>query len=189
MRTVRTKVYQFNELNDEAKQLAIENRKLKLVIDLSFFKDEAIEKIENEGFCNVNLGYSFNHCQGDGLSFSCGITDDALLKLFNSVLGAGKEKTAKIIMDYCSFQNNGNTGRYCYASENDLEYELESNGKPNVTELITKIEKTLKTKYYLLCKELEKLGYDEIDYQYLDETISEYLSDNDNEYLFNGREF
>ncbi len=48
MRTIRTKVYQFNELNDEAKQVAIEkyrNNNDDLFMDM--FKEDCLRQIED----------------------------------------------------------------------------------------------------------------------------------------------
>ena len=195
MRTIRTKVYTFNELSKEAKEVAIESFRNGLEIHLDFFNDDAEEQIEMVGFYNdIKLRYSLSHCQGDGLSFSCNnIKTEILLKFFAEVLGEGKEKTAMVIIDNCSFENRGNTGRYGYASKNDITFELDERGRSfesnNINKIVSKVEEKIQNHYLDLCNNLEKQGYAEIDYQYSDEAIVETINANDYEFLINGKQF
>jgi hypothetical protein len=193
MRTVRTKVYKFEELSEDAKQVAIEICRNKDEISLDYFYDNAKEQIENAGFYDdIRIEYSLSYSQGDGLSFSCNKIDEKiLLSFFLEILGSEKEKTAKAILDNCSFKNTGNNGRYCYASKSDIDYSLESykNDYQNINEIVTKVCENIESLYIELCKDLENQGYSDIEYQRSDEFIIESLIDNDQDYLANGKQF
>lgn len=171
-------VYNFNELSQVAKETAINNFKNNYEINLDFFNDEAKEIISERGFKgNIKLQYSLSNCQGDGLSFGCDYFDSQKLhEIFREVLGTGKDKTIETILNNSYFKLNGNNGRYCYANIGDLEYIFDDNiNAPNIEEVVGKVEKKLVEIYLDLCKELEKIGYDEIEYQYSDEFIANEL--------------
>lgn len=194
MRTVRTKIYKFEELTKEAQQKAIENYRNDDFIHLDMFNDDAAEKIIEAGFYDdVKIQYSFSYSQGDGLSFEAKrIESKILLQMFAEILGTDKEKTAKVIIENCSFKCTGNTGNhYCYASRNDVYFEFDdySANKPNIHELVSKVETKLKDLYMSICAELEKQGYAEIEYQRSDEYITEKIIANDYEFTKDGNIF
>jgi hypothetical protein len=190
MRTIRTKIYKFEELSNEAKQVAIKDYRNKQEYYLDSFNDDVVEQIENVGFYgDVKLQYSLSYCQGDGLSFSCdGIDESLLLSFFAEVLGEGKEKTAKLIIENSYFSNGGNNGRYCFASKNDIEYIFDSGvDAPNIENIVLQVETKIQNLYMELCKDLEKKGYEDIEYQCSDEAITETIIANDYEFLSNGK--
>jgi len=193
MRTVRTKVYSFNELSNEAQQKAIEKYRNGSEIYLDFFNDAAIEQINNSGFYDdIKLQYSLGYSQGDGLSFSCKrIEWKTIEPLFTEVLGQGKEKTAKLIFEYCSFICKGNDGRYCFASKNDIDFTFENYNREyqNIKEVVGNVLTKIENKYLELCKQLEKQGYSEIEYQQSDEAIKETILANDYEFTKDGTQF
>jgi hypothetical protein len=141
------------------------------------------------------LQYSLSSRQGDGLSFSCKqIEARVLLSFFAEILGENKEKTAKIIIENCSFENTGNKGsHYCYASTNDITFELENYGsnynKPRIEDIVLQVEKKLAIKYFDLCKELENQGYKDIEYQESDEYIKSELTEMNYDYTEDGEQF
>ena len=171
-------VYNFNELSHEAKDKAINKFRDSYEIDLDFFNDNAREIISERGFKgNIKLQYSLSSSQGDGLSFGCDYFDsEKLHEIFTEVLGTGKDKTIETIFNNSYFKLNGNSGRYCYANIGDLEYIFDDNiNAPNIEEVVGKVETKLLEIYLKLCSELEKIGYDEIEYQYSDEFIANEL--------------
>jgi hypothetical protein len=183
-------IYNFNELSQEAKDTAINNFRDVHEIHLDFFNDEAKEIISQRGFKgNIKLQYSLSNCQGDGLSFNCDYFDsEKFYEIFREVLGSGKDKTIETILDNSYFKVKGISGRYCYAHENDLEYTFDDNiDAPNIEEVVGKVEAKLVEIYLDLCKELEKMGYDEIEYQYSDEYIANELIEREYEFLENGK--
>lgn len=193
MRTVRTKVYSFNELSKEAQQKAIEQFRDRERVYLDFFNDDAIEQINDAGFYDdVKLQYSLSYCQGDGLSFSCKrIEWKAIEPLFTEVLGQGKEKSAKLIFEHCSFLCTGNDWHYCFASKSDIDFCLENYNREykNINEVVGNVLTKIENKYLELCKKLENQGYSEIEYQQSDEAIKETILANDYEFTKDGNEF
>jgi len=193
MRTIRTKIYSFNELSNEAQQKAIEKYRNGSEIYLDFFNDAAIEQINNSGFYDdVKLQYSLGYCQGDGLSFSCKRIEWKIIEpLFIEFLGKNKEKTAKLIFENCSFICKGNDGRYCFASKNDIDFTFENYNREyqNIKEVVGNVLTKIENKYLELCKQLEKQGYSEIEYQQSDEAIKETIIANEYEFTKDGKQF
>jgi hypothetical protein len=188
MRTIN--IYKFNELSNEAQKNAVTNCQNKFEIDLDFFIDDAKMQIVEQGFYGkIDLQYSFGNSFGDGLSFSCEYFDTKrLAKIFENILGERKQKTIDLIINNCNFNLFGNTGRYCYAHINDLEFIFDDNiNAPNIIEVVKKVEDELKSIYVNLCKKLETDGYNEIEYQNSDEYTAELLEINEYEFLENGK--
>ncbi len=188
MKTIQ--VYNFNELSQTAKETAINNFRGEGEVFLDFFNDDCKEIINQRGFRgNIKLQYSLSNCQGDGLSFGCEWFDsEKLHEIFVEVLGSGKDKTIDAIINECSFSLIGNNGRYCYAHENDLDFCFTDNiYAPNIEEVVGKVKEKLTEIYLNLCSELEKIGYDEIEYQYSDEYIANELIEREYEFLENGK--
>jgi len=103
-------------------------------------------------------------------------------------LGSGKDKTIEVILNNSYFKLNGNSGRYCYANIGDIEYIFDDNiNAPNIEEVVGKVETKLLEIYLNLCSELEKMGYDEIEYQYSDEFVSNELIELEFEFTENGK--
>jgi len=180
MKKVIIETFEFSELSEEAQKYAIQKYRDNMEVDLVGFDDQAEEKINHAGFENTKLQYRLSNSQGDGLSFSAdGYT--GLLDLIKGKLGEGKGKSAEAIYNYCGLTIKGNKGRYCYASEKDIELEFQYYNRDlaNVENLIECVEADIQDVYMNLCKELEKIGYEEIEYQYSDEYIKETLLDSE----------
>jgi len=193
MKTIRIKIYKFEELSQEAQSNAIEQWRDRQDVCLDFFNENSIEQINEAGFYDdIKLQYSLGYSQGDGLSFSCKrIEWKTIEPLFTEVLGQGKEKTAKLIFEYCSFICKGNDGRYCFASKNDIDFTFENYNREyqNIKEVVGNVLTKIENKYLELCKQLEKQGYSEIEYQQSDEAIKETILANDYEFTKDGNQF
>lgn len=192
MRTVRTKVYKFSELSEEAKSLAIGNfRNQNHDLDLDPLNEILKENIIESGFeGGGNLKYSFSYSQGDGISFGCS-EFNKLNDLFIEVLGSKKEKTIKCIIDNLSFSLEGNQGRYCYASKKDIDLTLENYNRDykNIEIVVLAVLEKLENLYIDLCQDLERQGYNYIEELNSDEFISSDLIANDYEFTENGNIF
>ena len=189
MKTIEIELYKFTELSESAKNKAIEKHKENSEIFLDFFSDDCHEQIREKGFKgNIKLQYSLSCSQGDGLSFSCDYFDN-LNALFIEILGTEKQKTIDCIINNISFKCDGNNGRYCYASKNDISLELDDYKGNNylIHEIVSKVESKLKDLYIDLCNQLEKQGYNDIEHQYSDEYIIETLTENDYYFTINGK--
>lgn len=195
MRTETIKIYSINELSEEARKKAIEKERNTKEY-LYFFKDECIEKIEEAGFEDVkNLQYSLSYSQGDGLSFGAK-RYNKLVDLFKKHLGEGKDKTAQLLADNCTQIFSGNKGHYCYASKSDIDLYIENYTSSrnlvntnNIDILVGKVLTDLENIYIDLCKELEKEGYSQYEYESSDEAIIEDLLSNGVEFTENGTIF
>lgn len=192
MRTIRTKVYTFNELNKEAQEKAIiDYRNGNDDLQLLSFNEDCNRIIEERGFRDVSLSYSLSYSQGDGLSFTASnIENSILISFFREILGENKEKTIQVLIDNCSFELTGNRGRYNYASKSDIDYTLEDYGHNdtiNCNIVVAKVLEKLENYYIDLCKELEKNGYNELEYLNSDEYIKDVLINNEYEFLSNGK--
>jgi glutamate racemase len=175
MKTETIQIYSFNELSEEVQKAVIKKERECIEIELCFFSEYCEEQIKEAGFLsNINLTYSLNNSQGDGFSFNC--THYIKFKeLFESILGNQKQSTIDLIINNCEFVLNRKYSRHSYPSRSDVRFELDCFESPNIVELVNKVQNNLRDIYINLCKELEKQGYDEIDYQYSDEYIIEYL--------------
>ena len=187
MKTIKIKLYSFNELSETAKNNAIEKWRNDSEIFLDFFNDDCVNLASEKGFKDIELQYSLSYCQGDGLSFSAQSYDN-LENLFLQVLGKGKEKTAKIISESCNLKIKSNNGHYCYASKSDVDIYLDYsiNDSENIENVVNQVLELLQDEYLELCSEMEKNGYNEIEYQLSDEAISETLQVNDYDFTEEG---
>ena len=193
MKTIEIQLYKFNELSENAKNNAIENeRNNENNVDLFFFSDMAKEQIFENGFKgNIEIQYSLNSCQGDGLSFNCDYYDK-LNDLFVEILGTNKQKTIDCLINNCSFKLKSTNNHYCYASKRDLDFELDNyyvKSQNNIDLVIDKVREKLENLYMNLCKDLENQGYKEIEYQNSDECITENLIIKDYDFTENGETY
>jgi hypothetical protein len=189
MQTVTINTYKFSELSEEAKQVAINWYRDGNQWDLlPFFADECNETLEESGFVGAKVSYSLSWCQGDGLSFNADYYNK-LEELFLAELGAGKERTAKLLADSCNQVFKGNNGRYSYASASDVDLYIDGNHNElnNINATVGIVLSALEDLYMDTCKKLEKQGYAEIEWQNSDEAIIESIEANDYDFLENGK--
>lgn len=190
MRTIRTKIYKFKELNEKAKAKAISieiDNRLEGDLILIDFSDYCTEKAEKEGFENIELKYSLNYSQGDGLSFSGFVN---LEKIIPEIIPNIKKSVLDIIINNCISELRGNTGRYYFARPSDYNLWLRSyETYSNLEDFIDQIRGLISSKYVKLCKELEEYGYKQIDNETSEETIVEILSESDREFYIDGKHF
>lgn len=192
MKTKTINIYSFSELSQEAQEKAIEYFRDCKQNDgdlLMFFSDDVTEQLKEKGWNDVKLQYSLSYCQGDGLSFSGKLN----LKYFLEKEYSHKLPKYKInaLCEYIySVYSKGNTGHYCFASENQIEYNenyQDNIERKNLDKLWQDVLSEIKTSYMALCRKFEKQGYNEIDYQLSDECIKEDIEANEYEFLENGK--
>jgi len=190
-RTIRTKIYKFDELTNDAKQVAIEWYKTILNNDsdiLYFFADECKEVAKDSGFNDITVCYSLSYCQGDGLSFKCEDLD--VERMINEAIPNVKKSVLNAIKNNIVWKIKGNNGRYAFASKSDVDFWLDANKDyPNIENAVATVRTYIEDTYMALCKELEKNGYDEIDYRYTDESIIDTILANEYEFTADGRRF
>jgi len=191
MRTIRTKVYTFNELSKEAQENAIERFRNENYehISLDMFSENCIEIIKEKGFKEPVLQYSLSYSQGDGLSFnSSGLENPVLVSFFAEIMGQNKEKQIQVLIDNLDFSIKV-TDRYAFSSVRDVNLDLEDYNHyntDNCNNVVSKVREKIENYYLSLCKELEAMGYSEIEWHNSDECIKETLTAN-YEFLSNGK--
>ena len=193
MRIMETEVYTFDELSDGAKENAIEKfREDKEYLYLDHFYEDCVYQLKELGFVNPKIQYSLGYCQGDGLSFEA----DKYIRLedlYIEELGKGKEYTAQLLADNSTFICTGNEGRYCYASTSDIDLYIENYNSAintdceNINNVVDVVRGKLEDLYIDICNDLEKQGYDEIEYQLSDECIIEDIQCNEYEFTEEGK--
>jgi hypothetical protein len=197
-KVIETTVFKFEELNDEAKQFAIEKYR-NTERDGSGFVDQftpdCVEAAKEAGFEEPEFAYSLSYSQGDGLSFKAK-KYNKLVDLFKEVLGPGKDKTAQLLADNMTQVYKGNNGHYCYAAKSDIDIYLENwtssinvLNTERIDEVVGKVLAKLEDIYIELCAKLEKQGYTEIEYRDSDEAITETIIANEYDFEEDGRRF
>ncbi len=193
MRTVRTKVYSFDELSKEAQQVSIENyRNNNDDLELFQFNEDCITVIEEKGFTGIDLSYSLSYSQGDGVCFSAkDIKYSVLVSFFREILGENKEKTIETLIESSSFTLNGYSKRSTFASKSDIDYTLDAGFKDylNCEKITAQVLDKLENYYVDLCKELERNGYKELEWLNSDEYVTETIKASDYEFLSNGKQY
>ena len=194
MKTIELKLYKFQELNNEARQKAIEDKvkQNSEYIYMDCFNDDAIEQIKDAGFENPKLEYSLSYSQGDGLSFKAdGITQELKDSIFKAI--GLSYKRAEIIEQYLIVKITGNKGHYSYAKKDQIDVYLESNysgnEKHNIQKYVDLFLNELEEIYMDLCNKLEKQGYNEYEYQCSEEYAIQEIEDNDDDFLENGEKY
>ena len=194
MRIIETKAYTFDELSDDAKEKLIEKfREDKYeYLNLDYFYDDCVYQLEELGFVNPKIQYSLGYCQGDGLSFEAD-KYTRLEDLYIKELGKGKEHTAQVLADNSTFICTGNKGHYCYSSTSDIDLYIENYSSTintdceNINNVVDIVRGELEDLYVDICSNLEKQGYDEIEYQLSDECIIEDIQCNEYEFTKEGK--
>jgi hypothetical protein len=162
-RTVRTKVYKFNELSTEAKAKAKEwYYGDGYVGDLSAVMQEQLELfLDGSGidFKNAKVFYSLGYSQGDGVCFTGTFTKDGLMMelTHNSRYYYARSVTSQ------------------FFDANSEEREEDEAGMDFFNE------------YVNICRILEKHGYDLLEYRMPDDEFSEHCDINNYEFYESGK--
>lgn len=156
-RTIETTVYKFDELSEDAKQVAIdEYRDGVMYEDLEIFMNDELYnlfdkyKIEDMG---TTVRYSLSYSQGDGASFT------------GDIEWRGYRATIETNQWGVYYQHN--------KSVHVTEMSSIKTDKDASSKMIEKLQAIVET----IGQELEEFGYGEIEYADSDENIIEQLSD------------
>ncbi len=163
MRTVSKTIYKFDELNDEAKQKAIEwyregDDMPFLSDDMNEYLGELLEeyKFKNDG---VRLFYSLSYSQGDGAMF-----------------------TGEISWKGYTFTIE-HYGHYYHENSKQITEITRNNGNEITDKTWSKMFNEFESVYVEICKKVRDYGYSIIEDAQSDETIAENIEAN--EYEFN----
>lgn len=196
--TVTTTYYQYDELNDDAKE-KIKNWCLRERAEWGMFSEDVKQDLENLfGKNDLDIEYSLNYSQGDGLNIYGEIDAEKVLDFMGSNAAGDmslkyadvlSEDEKNIIRGYCNYDNgywhdygkiiapkNPYSYTNCRASSIDIADswtdELEYCGVTVDYDLLKKFENAVIDLFTELCDMYKKWGY-EFFYEISDEEMSE----------------
>ena len=167
-------VYEYVELNDDAKQKAFE-KVSEMIIDDRFewlkadLEDELNYKWKID---DAEVFYSLSYSQGDGLHF---ITSDLLttpvVEEVKKHLTEADASLFDMLLPDASCYTKHDNNFYEYASKYDVRCEWCDEDEYDA-DAISRIEKAIESVYLSICNRLEKIGYDCYDVN--DEDVIDY---------------
>jgi len=177
------KVYDFEELQEDIQEKVLnsfrENNDFYfLEEDLTEHLEEELQKHKIKAVDKPKLRYSLSYCQGDGLSF----VGDFEFKGIRFYLREGN------LSNYYCHSNTININmEYEYNQDYDEDFteelqELKEKENEKIEEEFTEI-------FHNICKTLEKVGYEHIEYENSEENIKDYIEANEYKFLENGAIF
>lgn len=187
MRTITTKVFQIDELDQPVYESVIEKHREALRGETYIFSENVEWEIDHNTKWELDkdgLQYSLSYSEENGLSFAGEreVTDD--LKP-DSIPKA----RWNLIKEHIRITSTGNIGNhYCYAHENDIIVELDhQNILLNLEQgIIEPIRLKMVTEYKELCDKFEKEGYEYFESTSTDKYIENEIKGNEYEFLFDG---
>ncbi len=207
MREVVTKVYQFGELNDKAKERAREwYRK---GIECS---DNLVEMfrqyVEEASYPTNKIEFSLGYCQGDGVAFYGDISGERLCLIASRLYGKRSKELTRVvaIVNNLTASIERNSFGYHYSHFNTMsvniswhhywnhlcKYELKPGQRRLFTDddehdkFVAKLEADIRADIRALSIRLEALGYEEIEYQHSAEQVDSALIDMEYEFTEDG---
>ena len=165
VKQVPVSVYEFSELSKEAKEKAIKD--WYELEDYPFLSEDLTEllkiKLQENGIEEIDglkLYYSLSYSQGDGAMF----------------IGRFKYKDIEVKI-------SSNSNHYSHSKTANFQY-FDENGEDIDENETTKEFESL---YHNICKEIEKEGYEIIDYRMTDEEFAEHCESNGYNFYENGK--
>lgn len=159
MREIKTKVYTLDELSKEAKEKAREW--WKQTNDMPFLKDYMQMHLEgllekNKMVCSdAKIYYSLSYSQGDGAMFEGTIEYKECTFKVKQYGHYNHYNSYQVVDAYTSHENGNN---------------------------LDAVQMEFEDRYKAVCKELERLGYTDVEHENSDETVDENIKAN--EYTF-----
>jgi len=184
MREETINIYKFSELPEMVQMKVLD--KWYEYEDFPFLCDNLSDSLyytEDNIFDDFDLTYSLSYSQGDGLRIEGTIDlDKAIRILFPKITKKRRERFADNIHIY-SKSNNW----YTYASINDIKYDGGYDLKDKDEEYFEQlILPSIQEHYRKLCYDLERKGYEILEYRMTKEEFSEFSDSNEYEYTGDG---
>ena len=188
MRTVRTKIYKFEELSKEAQSEAIENFR-----NINTFDDNwhdpiiegFTEQLSEAGFLDATIQFSGFWSQGDGLCFDAKIDASKFATTINEkrvcdLIYAG-------LIDEFTIEKTSFANHYSHEKTRYIDYST-CNGD-NLNEEIEKLCNKIELKRLDLCREFYSILEKEYYFLESDECVKETIIANEYEFLKDGTKF
>jgi len=176
--------YSFNELSDKAKKkaIAVLQQSESENLPAHFVTEMLAEKLEATGYPSDKLMWSLSNSQGDGVAFVGRIDLDLVVpRLFKG------DKAARLLalLEEGHIRIDITTkGRYCHSMSMLLD--LTYSGDDKDVALVDGLEEAILADIRRLSKEMEKIGYDQIDALTSEEAVIESAIANDMEFTKEG---
>lgn len=205
MRIITKKIYDFDELDQRAKEYA-KNKYYEdcgLEDNSNDFNESANELLKLIGFRNSKVSYSLGYCQGDGLTYSFNLYSSEIIDILNicknnrpaekgyKLLEDIHDNLFNIVKDFFIDENfiikndiavytfNINS-HYCHKYTKSIVVTNEENSYAKT------LQKIFEDIYYAVCDFLENMGYNWIYTKMTDEEFSELSRCNYWEYYEDG---
>lgn len=180
--TITKNVYKFEELSKDVQEKIADNNFESYPVE--FITENMEYQLEDTIFSNPQISWSLSHYQGDGVSFKADIdTEDMLEKCYPEL----KRSVKNAIINNVVFKSKGAGGSNSFVSRDNIAVGYDY---PQTYDLFDALIETIQLKiskiYVDLCIDLEKIGYDEIEYQSSIENAQENADENEYEYYENG---
>ena len=177
-------IYNFDELNEKAKEKVLNTERDKLYNEHCNNVDDVIyEFLYNYGVGDAEYNYSLSYSQGDGVCFyninlfsytrlTSKDYNTKLNKFEIEALTLLNEKEYKMFLQYLNEGYNikivKNSSNYCHAHTCSLEeeyyYSDNEEEEKEINNLIYDLKKKMENIYYNMCYEIERLAYNYIEY-------------------------
>lgn len=186
MRTIRTKVFNFNELSNEAKQKAIEQNR-DINTDYDWFNDTIesfVEKLNEVGFYDAEVYFSGFHSQGDGACFDAKIEPLKFAETLN-------EKRVSKLIDAGILENftiNKTSFSNHYSHEKTRYVDVWEDNRTNINNTLISLCEKIEAERLRLSKDIYNLLYKEYEYLQSDNVIIETIEANGYEFLKSGKQ-
>lgn len=225
MREETVKVFRFEELNEEAKEVARNWWREVDAFDSGELLKEIFEaELTEYGLPTDDIEFSLGYCKGDGVAFY-GPWEDLEQHLFTKGWISGMSKEGQEIIEYlvnnydieAVIERNSFGYRYSHYGTMDVEvltsFEIKSIAEDmlededinednhtqdeyekilneytdKIYDAMQELEEVLQSTVELISKNLESLGYDEIEYRESEEVVDELLTVNEYEFTEEGK--
>lgn len=198
METVTVETFAFDELDDKAKEVARTWYKESGYGDPDDIQEMFKQDLENFFFFPMeHIYFNLGYCQGDGVAFTGQIDFDALMKWKDGEpnLLKSRKHIRQLIRklqraDVYLYGKVTHYGHYYHWNSMDVNVEGENQTGP-LTEKqetwIGELENCLQDLVKELSKKLEKIGYNEIEFQNSDEVVDENIKANKYNFTKDGK--
>lgn len=188
MKTIRIKIYKFEELSQEAQQNAI-NYEREINVNYDSWHDGILEgfkeSLDEIGFLNSEIFYSGFYSQGDGLSFYAKIDASKFATSTNekrvvNLINAG-------LIDELTIQKTSFSNHYSHEKTRFVDYDV-CNGN-NCNKALETLCNKIEAKRIELCKDFYSKLEKEYYYLQSDEVVKETILSNDYDFLKDGTKY